>query len=183
MDVLFRVTKKSAHILADVYLMKDVSTISKWKNNKVIVKSDDINKIVQFAVKESSIVQREMIREEIEVLINNSVLNDSIKVMLFEIDDFDKFIEEALNVSTSLCDNVSVFGRKSASLNGIYMGKKGFSYDVCSGNDEVNILENVDKETEGRYLGVMKFNFFLSESKKINIRVVLETQTSNLKAE
>jgi hypothetical protein len=161
LDILFKVTKKSANILADAYLLKDVSTISKWKNNKVVIKSEDINKIVQFAVKESSIVQREMIRKEIEVLINNSGLNASIKKVLFNVDDFGKFIEEALNVSTSLCDNGSTSRIKNTSPEGIYMDKKAFCYDIYSCSDE------------------MKFNLFLSGNNQINIRVVLETRILN----
>jgi hypothetical protein len=54
LSILFVVTKKSANILADRYLLKDVSIISKWKNNKAEIKTDDINRIVDFANSETS---------------------------------------------------------------------------------------------------------------------------------
>ena len=38
LEIIFKYTKKNARILADRYLLKDVSIISKWRNNVVCPK-------------------------------------------------------------------------------------------------------------------------------------------------
>ncbi len=147
LGILFKITKKNANILADRYLLKEVSIISKWKNNKTEIKSEDIYRIVDFAVKETSKVQRKMIRKEILTVIDCSSVTEEIKQMLTEIKDFGEFIEESLNVCTSWSYDVP-----DADISNGLTGKLG-------SEDEYSL--ELDKGLEGGYKGIVKFDLEL----------------------
>ncbi len=151
LGILFKITKKSANILADRYLLKEVSIISKWKNNKAEIKSEDISRIVEFAVKETSEVQRKMIRTEIQTVINCSSITEEIKEMLIEIEDFGEFIEESLNVCTSWSYDVPDVNPNN-----------GFTNNLSS-SDEFNL--DLGKGLEGGYKGIVKFDLELLKNK------------------
>ncbi|WP_024833501.1 hypothetical protein [Ruminiclostridium josui] len=151
LGILFKITKKNANILADRYLLKEVSIISKWKNNKADIKSEDISKIVEFAVKESSEVQRKMIRKEIQTIINYSSISEEIKEMLIEIKDFGEFIEESLNVCTTWSYDVPDVNTND-----------GFTEKLIS-SDKYNL--DIEKGIEGGYKGIVKFDLEISKNK------------------
>ncbi|EPR12955.1 hypothetical protein [Ruminiclostridium papyrosolvens] len=151
LGILFKITKKNANILADRYLLKEVSIISKWKNNKAEIKSEDISRIVEFAVKESSEVQRKMIRKEILAIIDCSSITEEIKEMLIEIKDFGEFIEESLNVCTSWSYDVPDVNTSN-----------GFT-DKLSSGDEYDL--DLEKGLEGGYKGIVRFDLELLKNK------------------
>ncbi len=151
LGILFKITKKNANILADRYLLKEVSIISKWKNNKTEIKSEDISRIVEFAVTETSKVQRKMIRKEILTLIDYSSITEEIKEMLTEIKDFDEFIEESLNVCTSWSYDMPDADTIS-----------GFT-DTLNSGDEYSL--ELEKGLEGGYKGIVKFDLELLKNK------------------
>ncbi len=151
LGIFFKITKKSANILADRYLLKEVSIISKWKNNKAEIKSEDISRIAEFAVKETSEVQRKMIRKEIQTIINCSSITEEIKEMLIEIKDFGEFIEESLNVCTSWSYDVPDVNTNN-----------GFTNKLSS-SDEFNL--DLGKGLEGGYKGIVKFDLELLKNK------------------
>lgn len=101
LELIFKTTKKKGNILADCYIIKDSSIISKWKNGKSKPLIEDLSKIVEFTYKESSEIQRKIIRNEIEVLILNSNLTESIKSSLLKISNSKEFLSEVLNVATA----------------------------------------------------------------------------------
>lgn len=154
LGILFKITKKNANILADRYLLKEVSIISKWKNNKADIKAEDIIRIVDFAVKESSEVQRKMIRKEIVTLINTSPITDEIKEMVVGIKDFGEFLGESLNVCTSWSYDVPDVINKSA------IGEKTGSGSEYKVNQENGI--------EGDYKGIVRFDLQLLKNKGDN---------------
>ncbi|AEY66945.1 hypothetical protein [Clostridium sp. BNL1100] len=151
LGILFKITKKNANILADRYLLKEVSIISKWKNNKAEIKSEDISRIVEFAVKESSEVQRKMIRKEILTIINCSSITEEIKEMIIEIKDFGEFLEESLNVCTSWSYDVPDVNTSN-----------GFT-DKLSSSDEYNL--DLEKGLVGGYKGIVRFDLELLKNK------------------
>lgn len=102
LDIIFKATRKNANILADSYLIKDPSIISKWKNNSTVPKQEDLLKIVSFTVSESTSTQHRIIREKIDHMISGCSISEDIKCQLMEISDFDRYLYEVLNVSTSL---------------------------------------------------------------------------------
>ncbi len=156
LGILFKITKKSANILADRYLLKEVSIISKWKNNKAEIKSEDISRIVEFAVKETSEVQRKMIRKEIVTIINCSSITEEIKEMIIGIKDFGEFIEESLNVCTSWSYDVPDVSTKNV-----------FSEKLDSSNEYRLDLE---KGIEGGYKGIVKFDLQLLKNKNTALK-------------
>ncbi len=105
LDIILKTTRKSANIFAHTYLIKDSSIISKWKRDKVKPTNEDILKIVDFTLDESSETQRRIIRNEIEILIARSLLRDEIKDSLLHIADFSKFLCEIINISTASYGN------------------------------------------------------------------------------
>ena len=106
LDIILKTTRKSANILAHTYLIKDSSIISKWKRDKVKPTNEDILKIADFTLDESSETQRRIIRNEIEILIARSLLRDEIKDSLLHISDFSKFLCEVINISTTSYGNI-----------------------------------------------------------------------------
>ena len=100
LNIIFKTTTKSAQIFADFYLRKDISIISRWRNNVVIPKSGDLRKIVEFTLNESTGVQRIVIKDELIKLLNNSSIKKEIKNVILEKDSFEDFLVEFLSALT-----------------------------------------------------------------------------------
>ena len=81
LEIIFKYTKKNARILADRYLLKDVSIISKWRNNVVCPKNDDIVKIVEFVNDEATISQKELIRDNIRNYLKMHQLRARLRIL------------------------------------------------------------------------------------------------------
>lgn len=101
LEVIFVAINRSAGYFADTYLLKDVSIISKWKSKKVTPKKEDISKIIEFVIAESTIIQQKTIRDKVVVLIKESSLSADIKELILCIEDFELFLEETLTISVS----------------------------------------------------------------------------------
>ncbi|MCX7921468.1 MAG: tetratricopeptide repeat protein [Clostridia bacterium] len=100
LDIIFKTTNKRVSILADRYLLKDRTIIYKWRNKTVRISENDMNNIVEFAVNESSYIQRNAIRDKIVCLIENSDLRQDIKNELIDNnEDFSKFLQEVLKTT------------------------------------------------------------------------------------
>lgn len=165
MDIIFSVTKKKGNILADRYLIKNSSIISKWKNYKAKPTNEDISKIVDFAYRESSEMQRKIIRNEVMELIINSTLKNGIKTSLVCIDEFNQFLSEVLNVATARKDR-----RQSvADLTGKRFQENGFDYATVENHkSNVESITAFSEDTEGKYSGVVEFNLFLHYFKRVD---------------
>ncbi len=74
LDIIFSISKKNANILANTYLLKDVSIVSKWKNSKAIPKNDDILRVIDFVINESTLSQQKIIRDSLEELVKMHLL-------------------------------------------------------------------------------------------------------------
>ena len=105
LEIIFKVTKKNARILAQSYLLKDESTISKWKKNKLLPRNDDIAKIVEFVMNESKTAQRKIIRDKIEELINEAPIEDELTNIILNTEDFSEFLYEAISVCVAVNEN------------------------------------------------------------------------------
>lgn len=101
LEVIFASINRSAGYFADAYLLKSVSIVSKWKSKKVKPQKEDINKIVEFVVKESTIVEQKTIRDKINCLVNESSLSTDIKEFILCIEDFELFLKETLTIAVS----------------------------------------------------------------------------------
>lgn len=80
-EVIFKVTRKNANVLADMYLLKDKSIISKWKNRKNTPKAEDIKKIVEFVISESTTSQKKIIRDSIENQLKDSSIKKKLRIL------------------------------------------------------------------------------------------------------
>ncbi len=105
LDIIFKVTKKNANIMADCYLLKDKSIISKWKKSSVVPRNDDIGGIIKFVLNESTGSQQQIIRDNIEQLVIESSLKKELKEIILGCKDFSSFLTEAISVSISAKDN------------------------------------------------------------------------------
>lgn len=112
-------------------------------------------KIVDFTYGESTATQRKMIRNEIEILIYNSSLNNEIKESLLHIVEFKEFLIEVLNVSSSS------LGRISKQKNLIVQPSDEDEFDKASVSEPITAFHNF---VEGNYSGVVEFNLVLSKS-------------------
>lgn len=169
LDIILKTTKKNANILADRYLLKDVSLISKWRNNKVVPKNDDISQIVDFAVNESTEVQRRLIRDKIELLIYNSSLKENIKETILNIEAFDEFLEEALNSSTAAY-------YKDGRLNSQAGKRPEKAEEDYSGEEDENAdstAPDSKKDIDGEYSGIVKFDLILTKKNRNRIKDIL----------
>ncbi|RXE58524.1 hypothetical protein [Acetivibrio mesophilus] len=101
LEVIFATINRSAGYFAGAYLLKDVSIISKWKSEKVTPKKEDISKIVEFVIGESTIIQQKTLRDKINILIKESSLSTDIKEFILCIEDFEIFLEETLTIAVS----------------------------------------------------------------------------------
>ncbi len=156
LELIFKTTKKKGNILADCYLIKDSSIISKWKNGKSKPLIEDLSKIVEFTYKESSEMQRKIIRNEIEVLILNSNLTESIKSSLLKISNFKEFLSEVLNVATAGNDVLQEASNPP---------------DKASNLKKLDAMKLFSYDKNGDYTGEVELNLTLSneEGEKSNI--------------
>ncbi len=168
LEIVFKVTKKNSKILAHQYLLKDVSIISKWRNNVVQPGDYDISKIVDFVDNQSTSSQKLIIRSNIEELLKKSLVKDSLKDIVLSTKDFNKFLKEVLIISVSGHDqNSDIYcsNKVSNSLNTINIGSKIAEDSVNSYTAKIeldlmlpegsvlnlnNIQENTDIEFTGR---------------------------------
>lgn len=166
LDIILKTTKKNANNLAHTYLIKDSSIISKWKRDKAKPTNEDILKIVDFTLDESSETQRRIIRNEIEILIVRSLLKDEIKDSLLHIADFSKFLCEVINISTASYGNNIC--RKAINQKSVTC-----EFNMSSGPENNRPKEyESDRESgvafsdglEGNYSGIVEFNLHLSKA-------------------
>lgn len=156
LELIFKTTKKKGNILADCYLIKDSSIISKWKNGKSKPSIEDLSKIVEFTYKESSEMQRKIIRNEIEGLILNSYLAESIKSSLLRISSFKEFLSEVLNVATAGETNL-----------------KGAS-NLPGKAKKLDVMKVIPSDKDGDYTGEVEFNLTLSNEAGEKSNIVLK---------
>ncbi|HOV28401.1 MAG TPA: hypothetical protein PK566_18865 [Pseudobacteroides sp.] len=155
LEMILKVTQKNASILADSYLLKDNSIISKWKTKRVTPKSYDIDKIIEFTLAESSASQRKILRDRIEALVINSEIEHEIKKLILDKDDFEDFLREALSVS--VCDSYS--GQDN-------MYEKEDTESIESKKDD-SIKGTVHK-MDNRFRGTLEFDIAIPEKSLIN---------------
>jgi len=152
LEIIFKYTKKNARILADRYLLKDVSIISKWRNNVVCPKNDDIVKIVEFVNDEATISQKELIRDNIEELLKNAPIKSKIKDIILNTEDFSEFLKEAISVSMPDYEEKNIL--------------------YCS-DEEKRTRSIVKKELptkkNGTYSGTVELDFNLPDGSDINL--------------
>lgn len=150
LEIILKVIKKNANILAHSYLLKDESIISKWKNNKVLPRNDDIAGIVKFVLGESTSAQRKIVRDQIEELVNRSTLKDELKNIILNTADFGDFIKEALSVSVTVSQNS-------------HEPKK------CSKNESPgeNVITDMVENGGGRYTGTLEFDLVIPDNQGI----------------
>lgn len=101
MEIIFQSTNKNACILADSYLLRDISVISRWRNGKTLPKYDDILKVVEFSENESTVAQKMIMRTRIESLLSSSFISEDIKKTVIKNEEFSDFMREALSISIS----------------------------------------------------------------------------------
>lgn len=173
LGTILKVTKKNANNLADTYLIKDPSIISKWKNDKATPTNDDILKIVDFTFEESSATQRKIMRNEIEALINNSLLKEGIKNSLLHIEDFKEFLTEVLNVSTS--SSGSSTNKEEADFIDEDSEPREPDVNPRTANNklqqhktDLGTITAFSESIEGKYSGVVEFNMVLSKDRGEN---------------
>ena len=70
LEIIFESTNKNACILADSYLLKDISTISRWRNGKTLPKHDDIDKVIEFTIKESTTKLKAKLKTRLKTILN-----------------------------------------------------------------------------------------------------------------
>lgn len=150
LDIIFKVTKKNASIMADCYLLKDKSIISKWKNSSLAPRNDDIDGIIKFVLNESTCSQQRIIRDSIEQLIKDSTLKKELKEIILGSNDFSSFLTEALSVSISTKDINSEIETLPCE-------------DNISENTVTGHLEN----KSGRYKGTLEFDLFIPNASNI----------------
>jgi hypothetical protein len=164
LDIIFKTIKENASYFADSYLLKDVSMIYKWRCNKVVPKSEDITRIVEFTFKESSEAQRRIIRDQIEQLIVDSTLKEEIRYSIINTDSFEEFLKVALDISTAGCEEVR---ESNESI-------EPFSIKLDDTDLKKETSESIRKEIlsgdgiDGEYSGVMKFDLVLNKKGDIH---------------
>ncbi|GAE88264.1 hypothetical protein [Acetivibrio straminisolvens] len=146
LQIIFKYTKKNARILADQYLLKDVSIISKWRNNVIYPRNDDIIKIVEFVENEATSSQKELIRDNIEELLKKAPIKNKIKEIILDTKDFSEFLKEAISVAMP-------------------------EYEPeCEEKSKRIIKKENPSEKKEAYSGTVKLDFVLPEGSDINLQ-------------
>ncbi|MFZ5986037.1 MAG: hypothetical protein ACOYWZ_02805 [Bacillota bacterium] len=160
LNIIFKTTTKSTQFFADSYLMKDISVISRWRNNSVFPKFEDLKKIVEFAVNESTGVQRVVMKDEILKLLNNSSLKKEIKKVILEKEAFDDFLTEILSALTiehqsyiMEINNIKSYPGNSTSK---YINIKQEDHNI----QKDSISENIE-DISGDFSGIVKFDLVM----------------------
>lgn len=152
LEIIFKVTKKNSKILAHQYLLKDVSIISKWRNNVVLPRDYDIGRIVDFVNEQSTSSQKLLIRNNIEDLLKKSSIKPDLKDIILGTEDFSEFLKEALSISVSAHDcNNEVYSNE----------KTDIVKSILRGNSE-------NKNTN--YSGKLELDFVLPEGSSLNLK-------------
>ncbi len=149
LEIIFKVTNKNANILAQRYLLKDESIISKWKKNKAFPRNDDISKIVEFVLCESTYSQRKIIMDNIVELLNTSEIDGGLKDIILNTKDYGEFLREAVSSSISEQKNAPET-----------------EYPVGGGNFEGNIIAGYIENNNGRFTGNLSFDMLLAQDHK-----------------
>ncbi len=165
LNIIFKTTTKSPQIFADFYLRKDISIISRWRNGTIIPKTEDLKKIVEFVLNESTEVQRLVIKDELLSILKNSSLKQKLKSLIIKKETLEDFLIELLSVLTidfDLSEEIK-YSQPAA--------KKYFTPKKHSVNTEDNSLEQDQMDDQDNipcnYRGIV--NFDLSIDKKGNI--------------
>ncbi|MDP4180504.1 MAG: hypothetical protein Q8942_05360 [Bacillota bacterium] len=163
-DIIIKTINKNISVLADKYLNRDVSVVYKLKNNKIRLKSEDIVKIVDFAISESTLTQQKIIKEKLIELVKQSSVQEDLKSSILNLENFESFLTEVLNIATLI--------QKDKSLNK-ESDKSRLKNDCSINRDEERnevSLDNLktkysDKQNDGEYSGVVKFSLRLDKNK------------------
>lgn len=164
LSIIFKTTTKSAQFFADFYLRKDISVISRWRNNNVIPKTEDIAKIVEFSVKESTGVQQLVIRDQITKIINNSSLKEEIKDIIINKESFEGFLTETLSALTVSYDSIIMNADNIKSFSGEKKPNYSNNDPDQSNIQKKNIFADAEN-IEGDYTGIMKFDLVMLNKK------------------
>ncbi len=177
LEIIFRTTKKRGNILADCYLIKDPSIISKWKNLKAKPTNEDILKIVEFAYEESTETQRKIMRNEIINLLNGSCLKGVIRDSVISIEDFGEFLSEVLKLVTVVLGKDIQYDEAADS------NFNTDDFNEVSGNVknmiQMETISAFSEDIEGKYSGVIEFNMFLSKDRGESCIGRFENDTKN----
>ncbi|MFZ5988555.1 MAG: hypothetical protein ACOYWZ_15715 [Bacillota bacterium] len=146
LEIILSVTKKNANILAESYLLKDKSIISKWKNNSVIPRNDDLVRVVKFVQNETTVAQRRIIRDRIEELIKSAPIKNELKNIIINTEDFGEFLKEVFTVS------ISKEGNDPASQD-----------SAIDETPDSNLFTGPSENKSGRYKGTLEFDLVIPE--------------------
>lgn len=165
LNIIFKTTTKSPQIFADFYLRKDISIISRWRNGTIVPKTEDLKKIVEFVLNESTEVQRLVIKDELLSILRNSLLKQELKRLIIKKEAFEDFLIEFLSVLTIEFDlSKEIKSSQPAAIK--YFTPKKHSNNTQAKNKELEQKDN-QNDISGNYKGIVKFD--LSISKKDNI--------------
>ncbi len=178
LNIIFKTTTKSAQFFADSYLKKDISIVSRWKNNTVVPKVEDLRKVVEFAVSESTGVQRVVMKEEIIKLLDNSSLKRDIHKVIVEKEDFEDFLIEALSILT--VDYENIISKCNNPIN------HNTNAQQCKDNksDEPEAhsckISGNEKDVIGNYTGVVQFDLLMLKQKGKENKEYADSDKNNI---
>ncbi|GEM_PF-5260813 len=182
LEVIFSTMDRSAGYFADAYLLKSVSIISKWKSKKVKPQKEDINKIVEFVVNESTIVQQKTIRDKINGLVNESSLSTDIKEFILCIEDFELFLKETLTIAVSKdssCFEAVIHEEKNENFPELPENTSTVLYkDINLYEDNSNLNSKPSSYKSGKSINKIKLTLAAASSLIIIISFVLFGQLS-----
>lgn len=168
LNIIFKITAKSPQILADFYLRKDISILSRWRNGSIVPKTEDLKKIVEFVLNESTEVQRFVIKEELINLLNNSSLKQDIKNIILEKETFKDFLVELLSLLTIECNLSEQTALDELASNKISTPEKHIDTNETYHEKQESI--NVKSNISGNYTGILKFDLSMQKNdSKISI--------------
>lgn len=98
LTIILITTNKSTQFFADSYLLKHHSAVSRWCNGKAVPNTEDLSKIVEFTISETTNTQRKLIKDQITSLVNESAIDKDIQASVLAIDDFSSFLLECLKI-------------------------------------------------------------------------------------
>lgn len=98
--IILRITKQSPVVLAQDFLIKDVSIISRWRSGKVTPDNHhDLPMIVRFVLEKSNKTQWTAIRNAVESLVRESPIAENLKRDILAQESFNEFLLAALKTS------------------------------------------------------------------------------------
>jgi hypothetical protein len=165
LNIIFKTTTKSPQIFADFYLRKDISIISRWRNGTVVPKTEDLKKIVEFTLNESTEVQRLIIKNEFLSILKNSLLKQELKQTIIKKEAFEDFLIEFLSIFTVEFDLYEEIKSNQPAKKKYFTPKKR-SADTEAESKELELTDEKN-DISGNYKGMVEFN--LSIDRKGNI--------------